>query len=55
MAQAMTQGTVPGILKELYDGQKCQWLTYKDNPTLAMMKKETKFPGKYYHLCERDG
>lgn len=45
---AMTQGTVPGILKELYDEQKVQWLTYKDNPLLAMLKKETKFPGKYY-------
>ena len=45
---AMTQSTVPGILKELYDEQKVQWLTYKDNPTLAMLKKETKFPGKFY-------
>jgi len=45
---AMTQGTVPGILKELYDEQKVQWLTYKDNPTLAMIHKEEKFPGKYY-------
>lgn len=44
----MTQSTVPGILKELYDDQKVQWLTYKDNPLLAMMKKEEKFPGKYY-------
>lgn len=47
-AQYVTQSTVPGILKELYDGQKTQWLTYKDNPALAMMKKEEKFPGKYY-------
>jgi len=23
---AITQGTVPGILKELYDDQKVQWL-----------------------------
>jgi len=44
----MTQGSVPGILKELYDDQKVQWLTYKDNPFLAMIKKEEKFPGKYY-------
>lgn len=43
-----SQTTVPGILKELYDDQKVQWLTYKDNPTLAMVKKEEKFPGKYY-------
>ncbi len=43
-----TQASVAGILKELYDAQKVQWLTYKDNPTLAMIKKEEKFPGKYY-------
>jgi len=44
----VSQTTVPGILKELYDGQKTNWLTYKDNPLLAMMHKETKFPGKYF-------
>lgn len=44
----VSQSSVPGILKELYDDQKVQWLTYKDNPTLAMIKKETKFPGKYF-------
>ncbi len=43
-----TQSNVPGILKELYDDQKVQWLTYKDNPTLAMMHKEEKFPGKFF-------
>jgi len=43
-----TQASVPGILKELYDDQKVQWLTYKDNPFLAMIHKETKFPGKYW-------
>lgn len=43
-----SQASVPGILKELYDDQKVQWLTYKDNPTLAMLKKETKFPGKFF-------
>ena len=43
-----TQANVAGILKELYDEQKVQWLTYKDNPFLAMIKKEEKFPGKYY-------
>ncbi len=48
MLTTMSQSTVPGILKELYDAQKVQWLTYKDNPTLAMIKKETKFPGKYF-------
>lgn len=44
----ITQSSVPGILKELYDDQKVQWLTYKDNPALAMIKKEEKFPGKYF-------
>ena len=44
----VSQASVPGILKELYDDQKVQWLTYKDNPTYAMLKKETKFPGKYF-------
>lgn len=44
----ITQSSVSGILKELYDQQKVQWLTYKDNPALAMIKKEEKFPGKYY-------
>lgn len=44
----MTQSAVSGILKELYDEQKVQWLTYKDNPTLAMLHKETRFPGKYF-------
>lgn len=48
MSSGFTQSQVAGILKELYDDQKVQWLTYKDNPTLAMMKKEEKFPGKYY-------
>lgn len=45
---AITQSSVSGILKELYDDQKVQWLTYKDNPLMAMVKKEEKFPGKYY-------
>lgn len=48
MSTPFSQSTVPGILKELYDDQKVQWLTYKDNPMLAMMHKETKFPGKYW-------
>lgn len=43
-----SQSTVPGILKELYDQQKVEWLTYKDNPFLAMIHKEEKFPGKYF-------
>ncbi len=48
MSNPITQSAVAGILKELYDDQKVQWLTYKDNPALAMMKKEEKFPGKYF-------
>lgn len=47
-ASPITNSTVPGILKELYDDQKVQWLTYKDNPALAMIKKIETFPGKYY-------
>lgn len=48
MPTPITQSSVSGILKELYDQQKVQWLTFKDNPTLAMVKKEEKFPGKYF-------
>lgn len=48
MTSPITQSAVSGILKELYDNQKVQWLTYKDNPGLAMIHKEEKFPGKYY-------
>jgi hypothetical protein len=48
MSNAMSASTVPGIYKELYDGQKTQWLTYKDNPWLAQIKKEERFEGKYF-------
>ena len=48
MTSPISQSAVSGILKELYDDQKVQWLTYKDNPWLAMIHKEEKFPGKYY-------
>jgi hypothetical protein len=48
MSSPITQSAVSGILKELYDDQKVQWLTYKDNPALAMAKKEERFPGKYF-------
>ena len=34
-------------LKELYDGQTVENLVYADNPTLAMIKKNTDFGGKY--------
>ncbi len=30
MPAPITQSAVAGILKELYDDQKVQWLTYKD-------------------------
>ena len=43
-----TQANVAAILKELYDQQKVQWLTYRDNAWLAMIKKIEKFPGKYW-------
>lgn len=48
MSTYVSQTTVPGILKELYDDQKVQWLTYKDNPFLAMIHKIEEFPGKYF-------
>lgn len=48
MSQSLNSATVPQIYKELYDNQKVQWLTYKDNPFLAMIHKETKFGGKYW-------
>jgi|ERR1700722_2397880 len=48
MSTPYSNATVPGILKELYDNQKVQWLTFKDNPMLAMMSKETQFPGKFW-------
>jgi hypothetical protein len=34
-------------LKELYDGQVVENLVYRDNPLLAMLKKNTDFGGKY--------
>lgn len=48
MSTTITQSSVSGILKEIYDDQKVQWLTLKDNPTMAMMPKQEKFPGKFY-------
>ena len=38
------------ILKELYDGQKVQNLTYAKNPTLALMPKDEEAGGKYYPI-----
>lgn len=36
-----------GALKELYDDQKVQNLVYKNNPALALIRKNTDFEGKY--------
>lgn len=41
---------IVGILKELYDGQKVQIMTYTDNPLLAMIRKQTNFGGELYPL-----
>lgn len=35
-------------LKELYSGQAVENLVYRDNPFLAMLKKQDDFGGKYY-------
>lgn len=36
------------VLKEWYDAQKVQVMTYKTNPTLAMIPKDEETGGKYY-------
>lgn len=49
MANAYIDMTnINGVLKELYDGQKVQNMVYKDNPTLAMIRKNEEQGGKYY-------
>jgi hypothetical protein len=48
MSSPITQSAVAGILKELYDDQKVQWLVFSDNPWLTMIKKSTRFGGKYF-------
>lgn len=52
---AMSNSTIGQILKELYVGQKVEDMTYKDNPFLAMIKKEEKFPGKYFPMPVKYG
>lgn len=52
---AMSNATLGQILKELYVGQKVTDMTYKDNPLLAMVKKEEKFPGKYLPIPVKYG
>lgn len=41
---------IVGILKEIYDDQTIQVMTYTDNPFLAMVQKKTDFGGKLYPL-----
>lgn len=40
-------------LKELYDGQTVQKLTYEDNPTAALLTKDEDFVGEYYPIPVR--
>lgn len=47
---ALGMNEIVGILKEIYDGQKVQVMTYTDNPFLAMVRKNTNFGGKLYPL-----
>lgn len=39
-----------GVLKEIYDGQKVQIMTYTDNVLLATVRKNPNFGGKLYPL-----
>lgn len=55
MPGQMSSATVGQILKELYVGQKVTDMTYKDNPFLAMLKKEEKFSGKYIPIPVKYG
>lgn len=41
---------ISGILKQIYDGQKLATLYYKNNPLLAMLKKDESFYGETYPL-----
>lgn len=41
---------IVGILKEIYDEQTVEVMTYTDNPLLALMNKKTDFGGKLYPL-----
>lgn len=47
MGAYLDLSSMNAALKELYDGQVVENLVYADNPTLAMMKKNTDFGGKY--------
>ena len=45
---ALGMNEIVGVLKEIYDGQVVQSMTYSDNPLLALLKKDTNFGGKLY-------
>lgn len=47
---ALGMNEIVGVLKEIYDGQVVQTLTYTDNPFLAMVRKDTNFGGKLYPI-----
>lgn len=47
-AGALGMNEIVGVLKEIYDGQVVQAMTYSDNPFLAMVRKKTDFGGKLY-------
>jgi hypothetical protein len=47
---ALGMNEIVGVLKEIYDGQVVQSMTYSDNPFLAMVRKDTNFGGKLYPL-----
>lgn len=55
MPGIMSAQTVGQILKQLYVGQKVTDMTYKDNPLLAMLKKEEKFSGKFIPIPVKYG
>lgn len=44
---ALNLAAMNAALKELYDGQTVENLVYKNNPLMAMLKKNTDFGGKY--------
>lgn len=47
MGSYLDLSSMNAALKELYDGQVVENLVYADNPTLALLKKNTDFGGKY--------
>lgn len=48
--QFLDLAAMDAALKELYSGQVVENLVYRDNPTLAMLPKQTDFGGKYYPI-----